>query len=87
MTTATITSKGQITIPISIREDLNLETGDKLVFFSDAKEKKFEAIKSRSILDLEGLLKDIPGPTITDWGKVRGEFEKAMAKDALKYLH
>jgi antitoxin PrlF len=28
----TITSKGQITLPINIRRELNLKTGDKLIF-------------------------------------------------------
>lgn len=32
MSSATITSKGQITIPKSIRERLSLETGDKVIF-------------------------------------------------------
>ncbi len=32
MTTATITSKGQVTIPKNIRESLHLHTGDKLEF-------------------------------------------------------
>jgi antitoxin PrlF len=32
MSTATITSKGQITIPVSIRDDLKLDAGDKVEF-------------------------------------------------------
>ena len=31
-TTATLTSKGQVTIPLAIRRKLGLETGDSLVF-------------------------------------------------------
>ncbi len=32
MPTATITSKGQITIPVEIREALDLEAGDRIAF-------------------------------------------------------
>ena len=32
MVTGTITSKGQITIPKTIRDSLNLQAGDRLVF-------------------------------------------------------
>ena len=32
MVTGTLTSKGQITIPKSIRDSLNLQTGDRLAF-------------------------------------------------------
>lgn len=33
MTTATLTSKGQITIPINVRNALGLNTGDRIEFF------------------------------------------------------
>lgn len=36
MSTATLTSKGQMTIPKDIREHLQLKTGDKLHFLIDA---------------------------------------------------
>ena len=32
MTTATLTSKGQITIPISVRTALGVDTGDRVEF-------------------------------------------------------
>jgi AbrB family looped-hinge helix DNA binding protein len=32
MTTATMTSKGQVTIPLKIRQRLGLETGDRIEF-------------------------------------------------------
>lgn len=33
MTIATVTSKGQITIPADIRSDLDIKPGDQIVFF------------------------------------------------------
>jgi AbrB family looped-hinge helix DNA binding protein len=35
MEVAKISSKGQITIPISVRNKLNLKTGDKVVIFEE----------------------------------------------------
>lgn len=35
MEIAKISSKGQITIPISVRNKLNLKTGDKIVIFEE----------------------------------------------------
>jgi antitoxin PrlF len=32
---ATVTSKGQVTIPAEIREQLKIEPGDQLIFFTD----------------------------------------------------
>jgi AbrB family looped-hinge helix DNA binding protein len=32
MTTATVTSKGQITIPVNVRTDLKVEAGDRVEF-------------------------------------------------------
>jgi antitoxin PrlF len=32
MITATLTSKGQITVPVAVRNALNLDTGDRLTF-------------------------------------------------------
>ncbi len=32
MTTATVTSKGQVTIPADIRSEFGIETGDQIIF-------------------------------------------------------
>jgi AbrB family looped-hinge helix DNA binding protein len=38
MELATVTSKGQITIPISIRKELRLKEGSKVLFFNNGKD-------------------------------------------------
>ena len=35
MEVATMTSKGQITIPVAVRKQLKLDQGDKVVFIED----------------------------------------------------
>ena len=35
MEIAKISSKGQITIPVSVRKKLNLKTGDKIMIFEE----------------------------------------------------
>jgi AbrB family looped-hinge helix DNA binding protein len=56
MPSATLTSKGQITIPSQVRKALGLDTGDKIEFV-EIGEKQF-AIQPRtgSIRDLEGCI-------------------------------
>lgn len=56
MPTATLTSKGQITIPVQVRNALGIETGDKIDFV-EIENGQF-AIKPRtaSIRDLEGCI-------------------------------
>jgi len=56
MPSATLTSKGQITIPIQVRTALGLDAGDKIDFVEI--EKGQYAIKPRtgSIRDLEGCI-------------------------------
>jgi len=45
---ATITSKGQITVPREIRRVLGVRSGDKLLFESDAKGIRVRPVRSRS---------------------------------------
>lgn len=55
--TATITTKGQITIPATIRKQLRLEAGDRINFFIDDNgEVKFSPVNS-NITNLKGIIK------------------------------
>ncbi len=55
MTTAALTSKGQITIPADVRRSLNVEAGDR-VEFVQIEPGRFELIAAtRSVRELKGL--------------------------------
>lgn len=45
---ATITSKGQITVPREVRRMLGLRSGDKLLFEGDGKEIRVRPVRSKS---------------------------------------
>ena len=64
MPTATITSKGQITIPIEVRKKLGLKAGDQINFFDDGDGKYTFEPKTGSIMDLEGILKHLGLPRL-----------------------
>ena len=60
MSTATLTSKGQITIPVEIRRLLNVQTGDR-VEFVQIEPGRFELVAAtRSVRELKGLF----GPAV-----------------------
>ena len=55
MPTATVTSKGQITIPASVRKALNVDSGDR-VEFVEIESGRFELVAStRSVTELKGM--------------------------------
>jgi len=58
MATATVTSKGQITIPVRVREALGVESGDRIEFV-EIEEGKFAIVAAtRSIRELKGMFHD-----------------------------
>lgn len=64
MATATLTSKGQITIPVQVRTALGLETGDR-VEFVEMEDGKFSIIAaSKTVQDLKGLIRK-PAETVS----------------------
>ncbi|VCU67351.1 AbrB family transcriptional regulator [Pseudomonas synxantha] len=64
MATATLTSKGQITIPVQVRTALGLETGDR-VEFVELEDGKFSMIAaSKTVKDLKGLIRK-PAHTVS----------------------
>jgi antitoxin PrlF len=55
MTTATISSKGQITIPANVRQALHVETGDR-VEFVEIEAGRYEFVAAtRSVTELKGM--------------------------------
>ena len=64
MSTAKLTSKGQITIPADVRRLLNVQTGDR-VEFVQVEPGRFERIAAtRSVRELRGLFGK-PGRTVS----------------------
>jgi len=53
---ATLTSKGQTTIPKEIRESLNMKDGDRMTFTLLPDGTVLMRVKNKSILDLAGRL-------------------------------
>lgn len=56
MSKATLTSKGQITIPKEVREQLGLRVGDKLLFEVEEDTIRLRVLKSRPLGELKGSL-------------------------------
>ncbi len=62
MVTATLTSKGQLTIPKTIRDSLHLHTGDRIAFIVNGHAEAVLKPVTKSVDDVFGLLH---GPTQT----------------------
>lgn len=56
MAQATITTKGQVTIPKLVRESMRLKAGDKIEFILTSKEEVLIRLISRKVDDLFGKL-------------------------------
>lgn len=56
-TTATVTSKGQITIPKEIRDRLRLQTGHRIEFQIDSKGKVSLTPRNHDIRSLKGIIR------------------------------
>ena len=65
MSEATVTSKGQITIPVDIRQSLGLQAQDRVTFTPMPDGTVVLRAKTKSILDLRGLLQPMPGLVVS----------------------
>jgi antitoxin PrlF len=54
MSTATVTSKGQITIPLAVREALGIEVGDQVVFVASDDGVLLHPVRRRPLSALHG---------------------------------
>jgi AbrB family looped-hinge helix DNA binding protein len=57
MATATVTSKGQITIPAKVRSALGLDAGDRVEFVETEKGQFAMIAATRSVQELNGLFR------------------------------
>lgn len=84
---ATVTSKGQITVPENIRELLNIQLGDKLLFEkvdSEGRNTLVRVVSSRNIDRFYGILKS--DKKEEDFNKIRRIAAKNYsARYALKH--
>jgi antitoxin PrlF len=80
MSTATLTSKGQITIPVEVRRLLNVQTGDRLEFVQ-VEPGRFEIVAAtRSVRELKGMFcKPARSVSIEDMNRTIAE-RGAMAR-------
>jgi AbrB family looped-hinge helix DNA binding protein len=73
---ATMTSKGQVTIPKTVRDLLQLRTGDRVDFIVESDGTVVMVPLTRSIKSLKGMLPK-PGKTVT-----LDEMDKAIVRGA-----
>ena len=76
---ATITAKGQVTIPAEIRKALGLKPRDKIAFILDQGEVKLEPSSSRLRAGFGAVE---PRKKPEDFKELRGEIEKWVAQEA-----
>lgn len=55
MTTATVTSKGQITIPVEVRQALQVDAGDRVDFVQIEPGQFLFMVANRSVTELKGM--------------------------------
>ncbi|RAS15463.1 AbrB/MazE/SpoVT family DNA-binding domain-containing protein [Paraburkholderia bryophila] len=75
MTAATITSKGQVTIPVDVRNQLGLEAGDRIEFSFNEETGRYEVYPAtRSLASLKGIVKKPAKPvSIEDMNRAIAE--------------
>ena len=74
MPTSTVTSKGQITIPLEIRERFGIRAGPRVHFFVGDDDSIDFVPANRSVRDLAGMLKyDGPAATVEEMDEVIAE--------------
>jgi antitoxin PrlF len=76
MSTATLTTKGQVTIPVDVRRDLNVDVGDRIEFVQIEPGRYEVVAATRSVRELRGLFGK-PQRTVSI-----DEMNEAIAKQA-----
>lgn len=76
--TATLTSKGQLTVPKAVREAMGLKPGDRLTFREEADGRWTIERRTRDFRDLIGILAKYAGPTPVGREEIDAAIEEAM---------
>ncbi|WP_080744792.1 AbrB/MazE/SpoVT family DNA-binding domain-containing protein [Cupriavidus necator] len=67
MASATVTSKGQVTIPVDVRTHLGLSTGDRIEFVLNEQTGRYEMVPAtRSVTALKGIIRKPARPVSID---------------------
>lgn len=83
--TSSVTSKGQVTIPIEVRRLLKLRPHDKVTFTWDGGTVSLEAERRSVVERTRGMFKsDVPPLSLEDERRL---FEEAMAEEAEAYRY
>lgn len=75
---AKLTSKGQITVPKAVRDSLELEPGDQVLFRLEGG--RAILARTQNFLDLAGSVPVPPGKRGASWDDIRGQTRKARGK-------
>jgi antitoxin PrlF len=75
MPSATLTSKGQITVPKEIREALKVDVGDRLDFVLEGPQRVVVRAGAANVEDLKGLLHR-PGRRVVSLGEMVAAVER-----------
>jgi len=82
MSTATVTSKGQITLPVNIRRALGIERGDRLAF--SIRGDKVEVERAPDFLALAGSIKIPAELSGLEWAEVRRRTDEIRSAEYSK---
>ena len=74
-----ITTKGQVTIPKSLRNKMNLKAGDQVLFIDKGDDVVLKSAKT--LLDLKGFIKSAKKPE--DWKSMRKSAQEYVAEEVL----
>ncbi len=75
---ARLTSKGQVTIPAAVREQLGLRTGDEVAF--EPKTLRFSAVPRPKLSELYGILAPRRPMPPFDWNRERADAADAAGR-------
>lgn len=82
MTTARISDKGQITLPVKARRKLGMNTRSQVEI--EVRERDILIKPMRSVRDVRGIFHEEAKGKPTDWKTIREETERIMAEEMVR---